>query len=60
MDVTIVDGNNRITRDLPQAPEIGDTVRIKLPGAPDRDLTVRGRRWIFAIGGPSGVELDCI
>ena len=59
MKVTVADGNNRISHDLPQAPEVGDSVTIKVPGVADRILTVRKRRWIFPVGDKPEVELDC-
>lgn len=59
MRVTVAHGNNRISKDLPQAPEVGDSVTIKVPDVPDRNLTVRKRRWIFPVGDEPEVELEC-
>jgi hypothetical protein len=57
MKVTIADGNNRITRDLPQIPEVGDDVRIIVADTPDRDLAVQSRRWVFRPGEDAEVEV---
>lgn len=59
MDVTVIHGDQRITREFAQVPEVGESVRIKIPGLDVRELTVRKRRWIFAVGDKSEVELEC-
>ena len=57
--VSVVDGNKRISRDLPVVPDVGEDVRLVVPGTPNRDLKVRSRRWIFPVGQEPEVELDC-
>lgn len=59
MDVTIIYKNQRTTRDLPVVPEVGERVRIVIPGANATHATVQSRTWVFEVGKPAEVEIDC-
>ena len=59
MHVRIIDGSTYKDEKLPYPPEVGEHVRILVPGASVRNLRVKGRTWVFEPGQDPRVDLEC-
>jgi hypothetical protein len=59
MHVRIFDGKSYKDENLPYPPEVGEDVRIVVPGASTRNLKVKQRVWVFEPGQPPRVDVEC-
>jgi hypothetical protein len=59
MHVRIIDGAYYKDENLPHPPEVGEEVRIVIPGASTRSLKVKRRAWVFEPGQPPRVDVEC-
>jgi hypothetical protein len=49
-----------LTKDMPEAPNVGDGIRVVIPGAAPQTVNVAERVWILEPEKDPELELDCV